>query len=139
MVLVGGAMANTFVKAQGHGVGCSLVEDDMLDTARRMLELARESSTELLLPQDYVVTDNVKQPSRTAALLTISTTFTVSSEFAGSSEVVVMAIWRDSGIMEGRTGARDLLGEIVDELVRARLVGCGTACARDRPAISSNR
>jgi len=64
-VLVGGAMANTFFKARGLEVGASLVEDSMLDTANRMLELGRQHSTEILLPSDCVVTDDVKQPTRT--------------------------------------------------------------------------
>jgi len=63
-VLIGGAMANTFLKATGREVGKSLVEDGMLDTARAMLELAKKSGTEFLLPVDYVVTDDVKNPTR---------------------------------------------------------------------------
>jgi phosphoglycerate kinase len=65
-VLIGGAMANTFLKATGREVGKSLVEDGMLDTARAMLELAKKSGTELLLPVDYVVCDDVKNPTRVA-------------------------------------------------------------------------
>jgi phosphoglycerate kinase len=61
-ILIGGAMANTFLKAQGHNVGASLVEDDMLETASRMATLAKEQNTKLLLPVDYVVTDNLESP-----------------------------------------------------------------------------
>jgi phosphoglycerate kinase len=59
-LLLGGAMANTFLKAQGCPVGASKVEDDQLETARRVVELAEELSVMLLLPVDVVVTDNVK-------------------------------------------------------------------------------
>jgi phosphoglycerate kinase len=62
-VLIGGAMANTFMKAIGRETGTSLVEDDMLDTAIRMLKLASKSSAELLLPEDFVVAKYVKNPS----------------------------------------------------------------------------
>ncbi|MBK8480348.1 MAG: phosphoglycerate kinase [Proteobacteria bacterium] len=54
-LLVGGAMANTFLKAQGGDVGASLVENDHLDTARRILEQAAARGVELLLPIDVVV------------------------------------------------------------------------------------
>jgi len=62
-VLVGGAIANTFIKAKGLPVGKSYVEDDMVETASRMLALAKESSTELFLPLDYIVTDSLTEPS----------------------------------------------------------------------------
>lgn len=51
-ILVGGAMAYTFLKAQGLGVGRSLVEDDRLDVARALLE---QSNGKLILPVDHVV------------------------------------------------------------------------------------
>jgi phosphoglycerate kinase len=50
-LLVGGAMANTFFKAQGREVGASLVEDDALDTAR---EVERDGGGKLVLPVDAV-------------------------------------------------------------------------------------
>ena len=52
-VLVGGAMAYTFLAAQGHAVGASRVEGDHLGTARELLALAAASGTELLLPSDH--------------------------------------------------------------------------------------
>jgi phosphoglycerate kinase len=80
MVLIGGAMANTFVKAQGHPTGKSLVEDDMLDTARAMLRMAEERDTRLVLPQDYVVTDNLDNPQQVR---------TVSADSIGDNELAV--------------------------------------------------
>jgi phosphoglycerate kinase len=53
-LLVGGGMANTFLKAQGHEVGESLVEEDRLDVARELLDQGR---SELVLPVDVVVAD----------------------------------------------------------------------------------
>jgi phosphoglycerate kinase len=58
-ILVGGGMAFTFLKAQGLEVGDSLVEDDRLETARRILEDAREQGKQLLLPADVVVAKDV--------------------------------------------------------------------------------
>ena len=53
-LLIGGGMANTFLKAQGHEIGQSLVEDDSLDVARETLARAGER---LVLPVDVVVAD----------------------------------------------------------------------------------
>ncbi len=54
LLLVGGGMANTFLKAQGHEVGLSLVEDDSLGEAREILEGAGDK---LVLPVDVVIAD----------------------------------------------------------------------------------
>jgi len=53
-LLIGGGMANTFFKAQGLDVGESLVEDEVLETARQLLEVAGDK---LVLPVDCVVAD----------------------------------------------------------------------------------
>lgn len=54
-VLVGGAMAYTFLKAMGKKVGSSKVEDDRISDAKRMIDAAARSRHDLLLPQDHVV------------------------------------------------------------------------------------
>ena len=53
-LLIGGGMANTFFKAQGYEVGASLVEDEVLDTAK---ELLSTGEGKLLLPVDVVIAD----------------------------------------------------------------------------------
>jgi phosphoglycerate kinase len=54
-LVIGGAMANTFLHAQGFNVGKSLVEKDMADTARRILEKADDAKCAIILPVDAVV------------------------------------------------------------------------------------
>lgn len=54
-LLIGGGMVFTFLKAQGHEVGKSLLEEDQLDTCRSYLERAQESGVEIVLPTDIVV------------------------------------------------------------------------------------
>jgi phosphoglycerate kinase len=57
-MLIGGAMANTFLKAIGCPVGVSLVEDDLLDAARRLLQQAERHGVKLFLPVDLVVAES---------------------------------------------------------------------------------
>jgi len=54
-ILIGGAMAYTFLKAEGLGVGKSLVEDDQLEVALVILDKARAKSVSFHLPQDHVL------------------------------------------------------------------------------------
>jgi len=56
-ILVGGGMVFTFLKAQGHEVGKSLLEDDQLDAVRGYLTTARERGVEIVLPTDIVAAE----------------------------------------------------------------------------------
>jgi phosphoglycerate kinase len=53
-LVIGGGMANTFLAAQGYGVGKSLAEHDMADTAREIMAKAEEAACEIILPIDVV-------------------------------------------------------------------------------------
>ncbi len=66
-MLIGGAMAYTFLKSQGLPVGKSLVENDKLDLARGLLDQARARNFRLLLPVDHVLAES---PDATAAVKT---------------------------------------------------------------------
>jgi len=57
-LLIGGAMAYTFFKAQGFTVGKSLVEDDMMPKALEMEQMAKDAGVELILPTDHQVVDS---------------------------------------------------------------------------------
>ncbi|HXP12073.1 MAG TPA: phosphoglycerate kinase [Stellaceae bacterium] len=59
-LIIGGAMANTLLLAEGRGVGKSLVERDLLDEARRLRGEAEQTSCELILPVDAVVAKELK-------------------------------------------------------------------------------
>lgn len=56
-LLIGGGMANTFLKAEGFDVGESLVEDDYVEKAREIMEHASERGVRLLLPADVIVAE----------------------------------------------------------------------------------
>lgn len=63
-VLIGGAMAYTFLSAQGVSVGSSRVEKDSIEQARRILARAKERGVEFLLPVDHVVAENLEGDGR---------------------------------------------------------------------------
>jgi phosphoglycerate kinase len=56
-ILIGGGMANTFLKAEGYEIGDSLVEESKIDVARDLLQQAHEKNIEFLLPLDVVIAD----------------------------------------------------------------------------------
>ena len=56
-LVIGGGMAYTFLKAQGHKVGISLVEDDFIDTAKKLLSDAEAKGVKIVLPVDHVAAD----------------------------------------------------------------------------------
>ena len=56
-MIIGGAMANTFLKSQGVPVGASKTEDDLLDTARQLIQAAKEKGVKLYFPVDFVAAD----------------------------------------------------------------------------------
>ena len=57
-LLIGGGMVFTFLKAQGHEVGTSLLEEDQVETVKGYLETAAERGVEIVLPTDVVVADS---------------------------------------------------------------------------------
>ena len=65
VLIIGGGMAYTFLKAQGHDVGNSLCELDQLDYARRMLEKAQANGKQFLLPVDNVAADKFDAAAQT--------------------------------------------------------------------------
>ncbi|WP_176360000.1 phosphoglycerate kinase [Desulfosediminicola ganghwensis] len=62
-MVIGGAMANTFLKSQGYSVGNSLVENDLLETAQRLLTYASEKNVKIHLPVDVVVAKELSADS----------------------------------------------------------------------------
>ncbi len=64
VLIIAGGMANTFLKAQGHAVGDSLVEDGKLEAARALIDEVAQHSCRLLLPIDVVVADRFAADAR---------------------------------------------------------------------------
>lgn len=60
-LIIGGGMTYTFLKALGHEIGSSLLEDDFLGTAKNLVDKAEQSGVELILPLDHVVADDFSE------------------------------------------------------------------------------
>lgn len=61
-LLIGGGMSYTFLKALGYNIGKSVVEDDQLNTAKEIIELAKKHNVNLVLPEDIVVANKFDSP-----------------------------------------------------------------------------
>ena len=64
-VVIGGGMVFTFLKAKGLATGSSLVEDDYLETAKKVMASAEAKGVELILPKDIVIADNFAPDANT--------------------------------------------------------------------------
>ncbi len=71
-VLIGGGMANTFLRAQGFGTGASSVEEDMIGTASEIMESARKRECAFVLPSDVVVAKKMEAGVDAAVVATSS-------------------------------------------------------------------
>jgi phosphoglycerate kinase len=70
VLIIGGAMAYTLLKAQGSAVGKSRVEEDKIDLARRILEQAKAKHVKVLLPIDHIVADHIDPNARPQTIRT---------------------------------------------------------------------
>ncbi len=61
IIIIGGAMANTFVSAKGLDVGKSLFEKECIDLAKELIEKSQNNNCNLILPTDFIVSKNLKK------------------------------------------------------------------------------
>ena len=97
LLAVGGAMANTLLLAEGRGVGRSLCERDMVETARRVLALARERNCRVILPEDAVIAPDLAPGTKTR-------------------EIVIDAVPPDAMILDIGPKTVDRLGGVLTEM-----------------------
>jgi phosphoglycerate kinase len=69
-VIVGGGMAYTFIKAQGYEIGDSLVENDMLDLAKSIMEKLKKNNVKFYLPVDCVIAQSLDPGTETKIVTT---------------------------------------------------------------------
>ena len=67
-LIIGGGMTYTFLKAQGHTIGKSLLEEDYLETAENLIRKAEKSGVELILPVDHQVADEFSEHAAAQAV-----------------------------------------------------------------------
>ena len=60
-LIIGGGLAYTFIKAQGHEIGKSLLEEDKIDLAKSFIEKAKEKGVNFYMPVDAVVADDLSE------------------------------------------------------------------------------
>uniref|UniRef100_A0A831ZKB0 Phosphoglycerate kinase n=1 Tax=Desulfacinum infernum TaxID=35837 RepID=A0A831ZKB0_9BACT len=99
VLIIGGAMANTFLKAQGYRVGRSMVEDDFIPKALELLKLAEDKNVRVLLPVDVVVAPDMESGAQARV-------------------VDVAAVPEDAGIFD--------VGDRTVQAVTEALSGCAT-------------
>ncbi|HAH62965.1 MAG TPA: phosphoglycerate kinase [Treponema sp.] len=100
-LVIGGGMAYTFLKAQGHKVGKSLVEDDFIDTAKKLLADAKTKNVDVILPVDHVgaesfdanakavTVDNVEIPDNLMAMDVGPKTLELYKKAIGSAKSII--------------------------------------------------
>ena len=64
-LIIGGGLANTFIKSQGHEIGKSLLEEDKIDLAKSLIAKAKEKNVRFLMPVDVVVADDFSKDANT--------------------------------------------------------------------------
>ncbi len=64
-LIIGGGLAYTFIKAQGHEIGKSLLEEDKIDLAKEFMKKAEEKGVNMVLPVDAVVADDFSETANT--------------------------------------------------------------------------
>jgi phosphoglycerate kinase len=62
-LVIGGGMANSFLRARGYSVGSSLCEENLIDAAKEILKHAQETNCEIILPIDVIVADKLMKPN----------------------------------------------------------------------------
>jgi phosphoglycerate kinase len=150
-VLIGGAMAYTFLKARGLEIGTSLVEDDKLDLARALEAKAAASGVRLLLPTDHVVAD-LSRPEVAPREVKVTETphdlggYDIGSETAAAYAAEVAqaktVVWNGPmGIFENPNYAKGTfaLAQAVAECGGTTIVGGGDSVAAVNQAGLSDR
>ncbi|HEU4596019.1 MAG TPA: phosphoglycerate kinase [Pyrinomonadaceae bacterium] len=130
-ILIGGAMAYTFFKAEGFTVGKSLVQNDMLDTAREIKERAEREGVKLVLPTDHQVVDSF-DPLKSRKTIPIEftnaglvgldigaeTVALFAHEIADAKTIIwngPMGVFEEKGFEEGTVGVARAVAEAADK------------------------
>jgi 3-phosphoglycerate kinase len=143
-ILIGGAMAYTFFKAEGFTTGKSLVEDDMLETAREIKRRAEAEGVRLVLPTDHQVVDSF-DPLHSRKTIPVEftnighvgldigkeTVALFAREIEGAKTIIwngPMGVFEEEGFDEGTIGVARAVAEAADRGATV-IVGGGDSVA----------
>src|ERR1044072_1222001 len=129
-ILIGGAMAYTFFKAEGFNTGKSLVEDEMMETAREVKQRAEAEGVRLVLPTDHQVVDSY-DPLNSRKTIPVEftnqglvgldigreTVALFAHELAGAKTIIwngPMGVFEEKGFEEGTVGVARAVAEAAD-------------------------
>ena len=145
-ILIGGGMANTFLKAQGHNMGKSLVEEEALPEAKRLLEMA---AARLILPVDVVTAAEVSDtspsevemiwalsPDKMALDIGPATLERFNAELQGAQLVIwngPMGVFEVAQFAHGTNQLAQMLANMVDHGAKV-IIGGGDSAAAVRKA-----
>ncbi|MSQ15541.1 MAG: phosphoglycerate kinase [Dehalococcoidia bacterium] len=141
VLVIGGGMANTFLKAQGYDIGSSLVEEDQVEYAKELLHKAWEKGVKRLLPMDVVIADKIDKDAnvRTVPVNDIPSGWSIVDigpdtveEFASQLRSCLTIIWNGPmGIFEIPAFANGSieLATVISEISGVTIVGGGETVA----------
>ncbi len=132
-MLIGGAMANTFIKSMGYDVGTSLVENDLLEEARQIINKAREKKVSFYLPVDFIVGQGIDSsedsevvpfqdiPADKMALDIGPSTCTLFAEVLNKARTIVwngpMGAFENRAYAQGSYNIADLMADLPGETI----------------------
>jgi phosphoglycerate kinase len=145
VILIGGGMIFTFYKAMGYNIGASLVEDDIVDLAKSLMEKAKAKGVKMILPTDVVLADAFDNDANTA----IAKVTEISGEWMGldigpdsiaafkkeieAANTIVwngpMGVFEMSNFAEGTNTVANLLAEATATRGAITIVGGGDSVA----------
>ncbi len=141
VLVIGGGMANTFLKAQGYDIGSSLVEEDQVEYAKELLHKAWEKGVKRLLPVDVVIADKIDKDAnvRTVSVSDIPDGWSIVDigpetvdQYGSQLRSCLTIIWNGPmGIFEippFANGSKEL-AEVISEVSGVTIVGGGETVA----------
>ncbi len=141
VLIIGGGMANTFLKAQGYEIGQSLIEEDKVNLAKNLIDKAHVEGVRLLLPTDVVVAKSfsAEAPYRTVNVSDIQADDLAldigpdsSEEFAEAIVSALTVVWNGPmGVFEMEPFAKgtDKIAQAMAECQGVTIVGGGDSVA----------
>jgi phosphoglycerate kinase len=145
VIIIGGGMVFTFLKAKGLGVGTSLVEDDFVETAKEVMEKAEKLGKKILLPSDIVVADKFDKDAETQIVAADAipdgwmgldngpkTTEEQKEALADCKTIIMngpMGVFEFEKFSKGTFGIVDILADLTKEKGAVTIIGGGDSVA----------